>query len=181
MTIQRLTIYSISDITTRKVSVEQKNAFIFPNGTFCLSEGYTGYNPPQPLETKAKEIAEQVLNIYSLKTYYNVQLQRLLENGVKKEVVDSKRFYYLRDILIHYYGYCLFARVQRMDSLPQQEFWDASAIPSSDYFGKKATLEQLQTLQLLFEINQNKTLLPSWNETFIRDSFQKVLTEKNIN
>lgn len=180
MTIQRLTIYSIDDITTKKVSVHKKNAFIFPNGTFCLSEGYTGYNPSQPLEAKAQEIAEQVLNIYSLKTYYNVQLQRLLQNGMKKEVVDAKKLYYLRDILIHYYGYCLFARVQRMDSLPKQEFWDASVLPNTSYFGKEATIKQLQTLKLLFEINQDGTLLPNWNEGLIEDSFQKCLTEKNI-
>lgn len=174
MTIQKLAIFNITDITKRKVSIQQKNAFIFPDGTFCLSEGYIGVNSSQQLETTAQEIADNIIKIHSLKEYYNTQLQLLLQKGMKKEVVDAKRLYFLRDILIHYYGYCLFARVQRMDILPKLEFWDSSILPDFHYFEKSATIKQLQTLQALFELNKGKTMLPSWNE----DSIQKVLKEK---
>ena len=106
MTVQKLAIFNITDIAKRKVSIHQKNAFIFPDGTFCLSEGYIGFNPSQQLETTAQEIADKIINIPSLKEYYNVQLHLLLQNGMKKEEVDAKRLYFLRDILVHYYGYC---------------------------------------------------------------------------
>ena len=174
MTVQKLAIFNITDIAKRKVSIHKKNAFIFPDGTFCLSEGYIGFNPSQQLETTAQEIADKIINIPALKEYYNVQLHLLLQNGMKKEEVDAKRLYFLRDILVHYYGYCLFARVQRMDILPKLEFWDASILPDPHYFEKSATINQLRTLQALFELNKGKMMLPSWNET----SIQKVLKEK---
>ena len=61
-----------------------------------------------------------------------------------------------------------------MDIAPKLEFWDASILPDPHYFEKSATINQLRTLQALFELNKGKMMLPSWNET----SIQKVLKEK---
>lgn len=178
MTTQKLTILNIHDIKAKKVSIQHKNAFIFPDGTFCLAEGYTGYNPSQQLESTALEIAQQILKKSSLKTYYNIVLQGLQKRGAREEEINSKRLYFLRDILIHYYGYSLFARIQRRENPLHPKFWDASVLPNPTFFGKSATLEQIQTLHALFELNNDGTVLPSSNEEIIKDSFQKVLTGK---
>lgn len=174
MTIQKLTIYNFSDIKTEKVSIKHQNAFIFPDGTFCLSQGYVGTSSSSYLESAALRISREIYGISSLREFYNVKLQELLKLGVNKDVVNAKKLYYLRDILIQYHGLSLFARIQRANSVANiEQFWDYSILPKPEYFGKTATDNQLKTLHALFEINNDGSVLPNWNITAIEEHFQK--------
>ena len=91
MTIQKLTIYDFSDIQTQKVSIKHQNAFIFPDGTFCLSQGYVGTSSSSYLESAALRISREIYGISSLREFYNVKLQELLKLGVNKDVVNAKK------------------------------------------------------------------------------------------
>ena len=46
-------------------------------------------------------------------------------------------------------------------------------LPDPKYYGKTATKEQLNTLQELFKINNDGTLLPNWNIEIIEKQFRK--------
>ncbi len=183
MTTQKLTIYNFNDIATKKLSIKHQNAFIFPDGTFCLSEGYTGCDSSQQLEQTALKISREILGIHDLKTRYQIHLQQLLNQGMSQEEVSLKKLYYLRGILVHYYGYGLFARVQRMDSSPNvEQFWDSSMLPNPIYNNKTATIEQISTLKALFVLNNDGTVLPSLNEESIENDIDKLLklSQSNI-
>lgn len=176
MTTQKLTIYNFHDIAEKKLSIKHQNAFIFPDGTFCLSEGYTGSDSSRQLESTALRISREILGINDLKTRYQIHLQSLIEQGMDIEEVNKKRLYYLRGILIHYYGYGLFARVQRIDCDPGvEQFWDASMLPNPFFNGKTATSEQIATLREFFRLNNDGTVLPSWNEKGIESTIRKIL------
>ncbi len=173
MTIKKLTIFDIQDIKTQEVSIKHQNAFIFPNGSFCLVKGYTGRSPSQQLENGALEISRELISC-DIKFLHKMHLKKLQEEGMSDEEIKQKDFYFLRSILVHYYGYGLFARVQRMDTETDiEQFWDSSILPNPEYFKKEATDEQIATLQALFELNDDSTLLPSLNEEKIKKILQK--------
>lgn len=64
----------------------------------------------------------------------------------------------IRSILIHYYGYALFAKKEDVDSKLGREkvFYDESIIPNPEYYGQSATEEQLETLEELYYLNCSK-------------------------
>ncbi len=174
MSIQKLTIFNFSDIETQKVSLKHQNAFIFPNGQFCLANGYTGYDHSQQLESSALQFSQEVLQINNIKERYEVHLHSLLKKGLTEEEIKFRKLYYIRDILVQYYGYGLFARIQRMDVYPEvKNFWDCSMLPNPKYYGKTATEEQIVTLKTLFQLNDDGTILPNWNEEFFQKLFKK--------
>ncbi len=174
MSIQKHTVFNFSDIETKKVSLKHQNAFIFPNGQFCLANGYMGANHSQQLESSALQFSEEILQISNIKKKYEIHLNSLVQKGASLEEIELRKFYYIRNILVEFYGYGLFARIQRMDVEPYREqFWDCSMLPDPKYYGKTATKEQLNTLQELFKINNDGTLLPNWNIEIIEKQFRK--------
>lgn len=178
MSIQKLTIFNFSDIKTEGVSIIHQNAFIFPDGKFCLVEGYTGGNPSHQLEDYSLRISREILGIHDLKVRYQMNFQELIKQGLSEEEINRRKLYYLRDILVHYYGYGLFARIQRMDVYPDiEQYWDSSILPNPIYNGKTATEKQIETLNALFELNEDGTVLPSWNGYSIENHISKVLRQ----
>ncbi len=178
MTVQKLTIFSIQDIKTQGVSIKHQNAFIFPNGGFCLAQGYTGRNSSQLLESSALEISKNFIS-NDIKLFHKIHLKKLEEAGMSAEEIKKREFYYLKSILVHYYGYGLFARVQRMDTKRNvEQFWDYSMLPDPEYFKKEATESQATTMKALFELNNDGTVLPSLNGDTIKKSIQKILQKK---
>ena len=87
------------------------------------------------------------------------------------EVREIIHHYYLSTILVHYYGYALFARYE--DLHKNGVFYESSLIPYPDYYGKSASLEQIETLKQLF-------LLNSTNEEACEESFKRVLHHQNV-
>lgn len=91
------------------------------------------------------------------------------------------RFRYLRTILVHYYGYALFARQERvrsghekMEGKPERYF-DFSIVPNPAYYGESLTEEQLEVLESLWELNDDGTFEVATYEESSKSQFEKVL------
>lgn len=91
------------------------------------------------------------LNSYegSLKYYIKTRQERVMQKWELQRI---------RSILIHYYGYALFAMKEDVDSKlgREQVFYDESIIPNPEYYGQSATEEQLETLEELYYLNCSK-------------------------
>ena len=163
---KKIKIYSQNLINTKKDIIKHNNAFILPSGDFILAKGYTGCNPSHQLESSALRICKY-----------------LTDKNLKEEYINLNdnlhSLYYLRTMLVHYYGFSLFARVEHIKAFnDRSKFSDYSIIPNPKYYGKEATSEQLITLKKLFEINDDGTLLTSTYENTSDEIYQNVLKHK---
>jgi hypothetical protein len=177
---QKLVLYSKSDIVTQSNLIRHNNAFIMQDGSFYLAKGYTDCNPSHQLESSALAIARKDI-AYDIRLEYNSYLDKLKSNQTDTDENIIKRFYYLRSILVHYYGYALFARTELIKSYKERNvFCDQSLIPDPEYYGKSATSSQIETLERLFEINDDGTLYVNYYPPITsKDILQKVLNHKN--
>jgi hypothetical protein len=129
----KLILYNQEDIMAKVNLIKHNNAVILPNGKFYLAKGYTGCNPSHQLESSALAIARKDI-AYDIMAEYNAYCD-------KNDVSLSKRFRYLRSVLVHYYGYTLFARTELIKSFnDRNRFVDYSLTPNPKYYNKEATL-----------------------------------------
>lgn len=152
-------LYKLTDINIGSGLIKHNNAFISPDGSFYLAKGYTGCNPSHQLESSALAILRQTIG-YNIK---NEECVGYFNNlGVNyKNVVDGKvkRLYYLRSILVHYYGYALFARQEIIESYDKRNrFFDCSLVPNPEFYDKQITTMQIEVLKRLFELNDDGTV-----------------------
>lgn len=149
---KNLKIYLPSEIDE---SIKHNNAFILRDGSFILAKGYTGCNPSHQLESSALTIS---------RSFMDEDMVKLYEDYLKEH--DMNKLYYLRSMLVHYYGMGLFARVEHIKAFnDRNKYSDYSMIPNPKYYGKSATNEQLDTMAKLFELNDDGTLLSNSTET----------------
>ncbi len=172
MRIQQLQIYSIQDMKTNKECILHHNAFILPDGKFYLAKGYTGCNPSQQLESSAKKIAKETISSHAWEDFENYPKEK-----------DGKllpHFQQLRTILVHFYGYGLFARQEYRESYQgERQYFDYSILPNPQFYGKEATANQIETLRLLFELNDDGTFHPNPFMKTTESHIQKILEHKN--
>jgi hypothetical protein len=172
---KKINIYLPSDIETQKGIIRHMNAFILPNGNFVLAKGYTGCNPSHQLESSALHISRYLTDT-DLKKEYEEYIQ---------QTTEKKKLHYLRTMLVHYYGFALFARVEHITAFNDRNtFFDYSLIPNPKYYGKEVTPEQISTLEKLFKLNDDGTLRPSnvgTHHVTSEDILTKVLQHKRSN
>lgn len=177
MHIRKLTVYQREDIQSKSRIIKHKNAFIKPNGEFILARGYTGLHPSEQIEKSATRIAKEITTT-DIRKEYEEYLQSLWKMGREKEALPQ--FRYLRDILVHYYGYAMFARREKLNQPHgKNHFIDYSMIPNVLYCGKEVTSDQIKTLRELFNLNDDGTLDPTFFAYTKEEHFQKVLTHRN--
>ena len=149
---KKLKIYLPNEIDE---SIKHNNAFVLRDGSFILAKGYTGCNPSHQLESSSLSISRGFMDLDMVKLY---------EAYLKEH--NLNKLYYLRSMLVHYYGMGLFARVEHIKSFDDRgRFSDYSMIPNPKYYGMVATSEQLDTMTKLFELNDDGTLLSNSSET----------------
>lgn len=150
--IKKLKIYLPSEIDE---SIKHNNAFVLRDGSFILAKGYTGCNPSHQLESSALTISRNLMDEDMVKIYEAYLKERNLN-----------KLYYLRSMLVHYFGMGLFARVEHIKSFDDRgRFSDYSMIPNPKYYSMVATSEQLDTMAKLFELNDDGTLLSDSSDT----------------
>ena len=174
MTNLKLNLYSQEDIIKNEGLLKHKNAFILPDGTFYLAKGYTFGNPSHQLESSSLDIIRKEIGFNIPKTECEEYFQNLGVNYSNKSHVNNtseKKYllYYLRSILVHYYGYALFARREFESHWGDGKLYsDESMIPDPYYFGNDATEDQIEILKKLFELNTDR----SWELAYGRDRFK---------
>lgn len=73
--------------------------------------------------------------------------------GIKKLRKDND-FNKIRSILIHFYGMALFARIEQVGKpIENIKYFDHSILPNPEWYGAKPTEEQLTTMKLLMNLN----------------------------
>lgn len=114
-------------------------------------------------EEKAK-LLEQYIKFESLKyetdhsmDFYEGSLERDIKYR-QERVMQRNELQRIRSILIHYYGYVLYAMKEDVDSKlgREQVFYDESIIPNPEYYGQSATKEQLETLEEIYYLDCSK-------------------------
>lgn len=179
---KKLKLYRVEDIREKEEEIKRHNAFIRSDGTFYLAKGYTGCNPSHQLDSSALQVGRQDIGVDfiekykennkniepSLITYTDEEIQELatkleqyeymIKLSIKfrqERVMDRLELKRIRSILIHYYGYALFARQENVKSKSgrEQVFYEESIFSNPEYYGKRATKEQMETLKELFYIN----------------------------
>lgn len=156
---KKLVLYRPTDISIKSEFIKHNNAFILPDGAFYLAKGYIGCNPSHQLESSALMILREIIG-YDIKKeecadYFNSAGINFYNHIVD---INSENFYYLRSILVHHYGYTLFARQESIESYNNRnKFYDCSLIPNPNFSDKKVTAVQIEVLKLLFELNNDKT------------------------
>lgn len=150
----KLELHNLQEIDKEKSIFVHQNAFIKPDGTFYLAKGYTGCNPSHQIESSAlwigrKEIGDDF--VQKFKEYYDKLMW---------EKQSPKYLYYLRTILVHYYGYALFCRTEIIKSFKDRNrFYENSLVPDLELYGKEVTPEQIEVIRKLYEINDDGTLI----------------------
>jgi len=168
-----LKLYSLSDIERTPELIIHTNAFIRPDGGFYLAKGHTGNNPSKQLESSALMVAREDI-AYDINAIYVAGLKKLVENG-KSPIIFSR----LRNVLVHYFGYALFARVEFIRTGNVEcRFTDESLVPNPRYYGKEITLKQQETLGKLFELNDDETLVSTRYFANSEEIFAKVLDHR---
>lgn len=163
---KKIKLWLPDDIISKSEELIHNNAFILPDGKFVLAKGYTGCNPSHQLESSALQICRNLTDS---------DMQKEYENYINNNP-EQNPLYYLRTMLVHYYGYALFSRVECIKSFDDRDvFYDYSILPDSKYYGKEPTLEQLMTLEKLFKINDDGTLLNAKGRETSAKVFAKVL------
>jgi len=167
MSKSKLVLLESNDITEE---IKRMNAFIKPNGSFYLAKGYPARNPSinlHQLESTALSIVREEVG-HDIKKYECAEYFQTL--GVRFKLWEStsesiENLVYLKSLLIHYYGYVLFARRMYSSEWDKGEtyindrFIDGSIIPDPTYYGKEATEEQVEVLKPLFSLNDDGSLL----------------------
>jgi hypothetical protein len=174
----KLILYNPDDINSQLELIRHNNAFILADGNFYLAKGYTGCNPCHQLESSALTVLRKKIGYDIKKAECENYLQGLGINYRKIINDKTKYLYYLGSILIHYYGYALFARQELISSYKERNrFFDCSLIPNPKINNKEITALQTETLEKLFDINDDKTVIyHSKNETS-KDVLKKVLSQ----
>ena len=158
----KIKIYLPNEIDLNLDLIKHKNAFILKDGNFVLAKGYKDCNPSHQLESSALKIARELYDYSFIEKY-------------RRE--NPNEFYYLRTMLVHYYGLVLFCRKEVIKSVKDRnKFLDYSIIPNPIYHGLEPTMEQLETLKELFKINDDGTLLQNSEKTY-----QKVINYEDRN
>lgn len=163
-------VYNIDDIRKNTEIFVHQNAFIKPDGSIFIAKGYTGCNPAHQLESSALSIGRFDIGM-DFANKFKETYERLM-----REEKDPKMLFYLRSILVHYYGYTLFCRKELIKSFDDRnKFIESSLIPNPDFYGNDITTAQMDVMEELFDVNDDGTVLPimtmcGWddeNEEFI--------------
>ena len=147
---------------------------------YDVKEHYKAYVKACLEEAQKNGPAKLVLNYLESAKYgieYNWE-QDEFENWIKVPTKNYKTqeilsHYYLSTILIHFYGYALFAR--REDIHRPTVTYECSLIPYPKFYGKEATEEQLNTLRELFALDD---IFKTEEER--EQAYQRVLTHYNV-
>ena len=155
MATKKLDIYTIEDIEKTPEKFVHNNAFIKPNGDIFIAKGYTGMNPSHQLESSALSIGRNEFG-----NDFPQKFKRAYERLIKEEQ-NLITLYYLRTILVHYYGYALFCRKEIIKAFDDRnKYVDCSLVPNPDYFGRNVTDKQLSVMEELYDVNDDGTLHP---------------------
>lgn len=156
----KLTIYSRSDILNTNLNdkIVAHNAFIFQDGTFTLADGFDLRKADYEIEQSANLVSRFLISKNNLLDQYR--------NFIKSNET-ARRFFYLRDVLIHYYGIALFADTYSISqkNIHDRDF-DHFILPNYNYFEKKVSNDQLATLKLLMALN-GEDMVPSDSDKII--------------
>lgn len=102
-------------------------------------------------QQRLKDNMEITLNVwkYFLESDIDVRQERVMQRNELQRI---------RSILIHYYGYALYAMKEDVDSKlgREQVSYDESIIPTPEYYGQSATKEQLETLEEIYYLDCSK-------------------------
>ena len=146
----KLTIYNRNHIltSTKTDIIINHNAFVLPDGEFILADGFDSRNATHVVERSANEISKFLVPNKNILDEYRKCIH---------DDASAMRFYYLREILIHYYGLALYADTSSLNSTFGIEYFNNMfsyfTIPASNYFGKQFTAEQFNTIKLLMRTN----------------------------
>lgn len=154
---KKIEIQKLEIIKNEPEVIKNNNAFILPNGEFVLAKGFSGMNPSHQLESSSLLISRNLYDHDLTKEYQKY----ISENP------NRKKLYYLRSMLVHYFGFALFARRRNGAD-------DESLVANPKYYGKVPTPEQLETLLAFFELNED-TLYEKYD---ITEEYMKVLSYK---
>lgn len=191
---KKLVLHNIQEINRDKDTFVKQNALIKPDGTFYIAKGYTGCNPWHQLESSALWVGRQEIG-YDFIEKYQQYLKELEENNpIKyqeylKRIKDfsliegATKLYDKRSVLVHYYGYVLFCRIELIKAFNDRDiFYDQTVIPEESLYGNKITLEQIDTLRELFNVNDGQDVSLYGEGKRIRDKekmLEMVLAKKN--
>lgn len=191
---KKLILHNVQEINRDKDTFIKQNALIKPDGAFYLAKGYTGCNPWHQLESSALWVGRQDIGYDFMEKYENylkeledtdtLKYREYLENLRKaSRVIDATKLYDKRSVLVHFYGYVLFCRTEIIRAFNDRDiFFDQSLIPSPDIHGKEMTLEQKETLEEFFNINEGQNVSSYGMGKRITDKdemLQLVLTNKS--
>lgn len=186
----KLTLVKQNNLFNNGKQYIKQNAFIKPNGDFYLAKGYTGCNPWHQLESSALWVGRQDIG-YDFVEKYNEFINKLKLNYKEYknylealDKVSSVEFatevYDKRSILVHFYGYVLFCRTELVKTYKDDgTFYENSLVPNPNLYGKEATLEQINTLEKLFNINDGQDVSTTWHCKHIsgKDEMLKLVFE----
>ena len=172
-----ITIYTPDNIKKQVEVMKHNNAFILPNGSYVLAKGYTGCNPSHQLESSALQISRQLISP-DIRAQYE-DFVKDLELALNEN--NLPRLYYLRAILVEYYGWALFARTEDFKAWDDSgHFFEESLVPNSKYYGQIPTSEQIHTLREFFDINDDGTVISEKNGNPSKEaSLMRILSYEN--
>lgn len=191
---KRLVLHNVQEINEDNKIFVKQNALIKPDGTFYLAKGYTGCNPWHQLESSALMVGRQDIGFDFIQKYdqYLSYLEekspedyRLYLENLRKvsRVINATKLYDKRSVLVHFYGYVLFCRTEIIKAFNDRDkFYEQSLISNSSICGKEMTLEQQETLEKLFNVNEGQNIYSYGYGKCITDKdemLQLVLTNKN--
>ncbi|MDD3186900.1 MAG: hypothetical protein PHD02_00280 [Bacilli bacterium] len=155
----KLELYQQSTIINSPKLIKANNAFILDDGSFYLAKGYTGGNFIKQIESSSLMILRELVG-YDIKRNEVADYFNKLGINYRKVITSGNPyFYYLKQILVDYYGYALFARREdNFEYIKEQRFSDCSATPNPAKFNKKVKKKQLETLKLLIQLNDSDPL-----------------------
>lgn len=166
---KKLEIYTRENLLNDKGKFIEKNAFIRRDGSFYLAKGYTGCNPWHQLESSALWVGRQEIG-EDFVEQYKKYLEDLKKDAKKYQehlaILRSRswdeektRLRDKRSILVHFYGFVLFCRTEYIRSFNDRAYFtDTSLIPYPEYYGQEATMEQKETLETFFDINEGQNV-----------------------
>lgn len=191
---KKLILHNRQEINRDKSTFVKQNALIRPDGTFYLAKGYTGCNPWHQLESSALWVGRQDIG-YDFVDKYKQFLKKLEQEDISKyrEYLENLRknspvegateLYDKRSVLVHFYGYVLFCRIELIRAFNDRDiFFDQTVIPESSIHGLEITLEQEETLRELFDVNDGQDVSLYGHGRRIRDKeemLELVLSKKN--
>lgn len=148
-------VYNIEDVKKNSEIFVHQNAFIKPDGTIFIAKGYTGCNPSHQLESSALSIGRYDIGM-DFANSFKATYERLM-----KEEKNPKMLFYLRSILVHYYGYTLFCRKEEIKAFDDRnKYIESSLIPNPDYYDRDITTAQMDVMEELYDVNDDGTVFP---------------------